>query len=334
MALPINEQGQKSADATLLPLPSDLTPVLDTPSPNGRYFLLHQPVEPEGIPYVFDWQTRQLWALFRGHPMQPHIIGRVCGWHPDSQHVLFWFFNNDELWLVNVETGEYTVLAFTGGPVQGAAVSPDGQRIVYADRSAKTQETIWLVSINGGDARPLIDSGTLLYVFGWLPDGKYILYAGWSGVDKSKSAPGTPDGPLWIMDANGQNRRPLSGPFIFGWGFEPTWSPNSQWISYTGLDEGQNFGCAQKSKGPSPDPETCRFEGTAIYFENILTGETRRLSPGINPIWSPDGSMIAFLSNQSGAPQIWTIRTDGTALQQLTDDTYRKIGFYWMSAGG
>ena len=172
----------------------------------------------------------------------------------------------------------------------------------------------------------------MLYMFGWSPDGKYILYAGGLGEVKADLASDLPGrgGPLWIVDADGSKRRPLSSPYIFGWGFEPVWSPDGQWVASTGLDGDQSYGCAQNGKGSDIDPNICRFEGTAIYVENISTGEVRRLASGINPTWSPDGSLIAFLSNQSGTPQVWAVQIDGNGLQQVTAITQQKNKIVWM----
>lgn len=328
MGVPVDGQGRKAAEAAPLPLSLDFTPIVRQPSPDGRYLLLLQPVEPGGRPYVFDTQTQQLWPLFKGHPWQKTIQGWLYGWHPDSRQALFWFFNNEELWLADVETGQYTVLAMTEGPVQGAALSPDGQRIVYIGRSG-ANEIMWIVSAAGGDARQLFDPEGVSYLFGWSPDGAHILYAGGSSYSKADAAAGTPPpgGPLWLLDPQGQNRRPLSGHFLFGWGFEPVWSPDSQWVALTGPDPGRSFGCAQKD--PPPDSTTCRYEGTAIYIENVGTGEVRRLAAGIEPTWSPDGTMLAFLSKQSGAPEVWVIRTDGTDLRQLTTDAQPKHQLVW-----
>ncbi len=301
-AVQINDAGQKLGDAFALPLALEFSPCYAAPSPDGRYVLVGRPSEPGCIPYVFDTQSEQLWSLFRENPFTP---GLFFGWHPDGRQVLFWG-HDIAIWLVNAETGESTTLAVVDGPVQGAAISPDGTQIVYIAYNPPSLRTMWKVSASGVDARPLFDLSTS-YVFGWSPDGANILYTGELTSDTG--------GPMWLMDPEGQNRRPLSGPALF---FTPDWSPDGQWVAFTGQEEGRTFGCAQNP--PSPDSETCLFEGTAVFVENVVTGEIRRLASGIEPVWSPDGSMLAFISNQSGTQEIWTIRTDGTALQQVTMD--------------
>jgi Tol biopolymer transport system component len=72
----------------------------------------------------------------------------------------------------------------------------------------------------------------------------------------------------------------------------------------------------------------------AIYIANVQTGEVRRLAAGINPTWSPDGSRVAYLSNQSGLPAIWTIKNDGFGLQQLTADGQLIWQMYWWRPVG
>ena len=284
-------------------------------SPDGRSILVAAGGLHTMFPYLLDVETLTFHSVFQ----QP-VSGRLFGWHPDGHTILVWADEGLEagLWLVDLGTGAHTVLTFLdepdapASPVQGAAVSPDGQWVAFIAPSDTVHGAMWLVSTTGGDARVLSNLSGVNYVFSWSPDSTHILYAG------GPAATDTPilGGPLWLMDAHGQNNRPFLNPFIFGWGFEPVWSPNGQWIALTGHDEGQDFGCAQKD--PRPDPETCEFEGTGIYMENIVTGEMRRLARGIRPTWSPDGLMLAFLSNEGGGPEIWVIQADGTGLRQVT----------------
>jgi len=52
----------------------------------------------------------------------------------------------------------------------------------------------------------------------------------------------------------------------------------------------------------------------------------RRLTnhPGIDtsPTWSPSGTEVAFVSDRTGAPQIWVVGADGLGLRKLTSESY------------
>ena len=41
-----------------------------------------------------------------------------------------------------------------------------------------------------------------------------------------------------------------------------------------------------------------------------------------DPVWSPDGSRIAFVSQEKGSDDIWVIYPDGTGAKQLTENTW------------
>jgi hypothetical protein len=328
MEMLVDEQGLPIF-TYLLPVSMYSMPILGPVSPDGRYLVLLETSFPGGIPYVYDSQTRQTWPLLRDHPQQEHISGWVYGWHPDSRQVLFWSMNTDALLFVGAETGKYEVVALTESPLQGVAISPDGQKVVYLGR-IENDERIWIVSMAGDSVQPLLDSEGVAYVFGWSPTNKYVLYVYGLGYKENiETNNSTPGGPLWIMDPEGGERKQLSGPYLFGWGFQPLWSPDGQWVAFTGLDHGRNFGCAEKTH---PDSAMCRYEGTAVYIENINTGEVRRLAPGIDPVWSPDGSHLVFISIQSGVPEVWQVQIDGSNLRQLTSDDQPKLQVVWSPA--
>ncbi len=282
------------------------------PSPDGKHVAMISPSEGGWAVFMLDVTSGQiaplLGSFIRGGPNGP---GLFYNWHPDSRHVLYRPDWTLDLWLVDSQGGDHQRLSEL--TVDGAAISPDGRTLAYGYNKTLQLGQIWLANADGSQPRLIVEGGTA-DVFSWSLNGAYLVYIGEPHTGKGPSTPGSL---LWIMDANGQNRRPLSAPFLYGWGFSPVWSPDSQWLAVTGQDAGQSFGCDVQAP---PDPETCVFEGTAIYIENIITGEVRRLASGIEPAWSPDSSMIAFASKQSGTSEIWVINADGTGLRQLTNE--------------
>jgi len=52
-----------------------------------------------------------------------------------------------------------------------------------------------------------------------------------------------------------------------------------------------------------------------------------------NPVWSPDGSKIAFASNKNGNWDIFVVNADGTNLTQLTDSPANEVDPTWSPDG-
>jgi Tol biopolymer transport system component len=75
----------------------------------------------------------------------------------------------------------------------------------------------------------------------------------------------------------------------------------------------------------SPDGKTIIFDMIGdIYTLPINGGEAKLLMGGMaiegQPRYSPDGSMIAFLSDRDGSENVWVAKADGTEPRQLSRD--------------
>src|SRR5215470_5318 len=73
----------------------------------------------------------------------------------------------------------------------------------------------------------------------------------------------------------------------------------------------------------SPDGQTLVFDMLGdLYTLTINGGEAKRIIGGMSfesqPKWSPDGKKIAFLSDRSGAENVWICNPDGSDPKQIT----------------
>ncbi len=73
----------------------------------------------------------------------------------------------------------------------------------------------------------------------------------------------------------------------------------------------------------SPDGQTIVFDLLGdVYILSGNGGEAKRIIGGMafesQPKWSPDGKKIAFLSDRSGAENVWVCNPDGTEPKQVT----------------
>jgi hypothetical protein len=170
--------------------------------------------------------------------------------------------------------------------INGLAWSPDGTRIAYAGTwaAADGADGIWVVPADGSsEPTQLIARGSAPV---WSPDGATIAYANESRDD------------LWLMDADGQNGRRITG------GWSPDWSPDGAQIAFV----------APRRDG-SED----------VWIVDADGGNLHRIADGSDPDWSPDGTMIVHTTHLSQRPwtrTYWVINADGTGRTQLPDLRY------------
>jgi Tol biopolymer transport system component len=67
-------------------------------------------------------------------------------------------------------------------------------------------------------------------------------------------------------------------------------------------------------------------------FPNMMAQQQQTVKT--DPMYSPDGMKIAFISTHDGDPEIFVMNADGTGLRKLTDNTAVDAAPSWSPDGG
>lgn len=234
--------------------------------------------------WVMDWNGGNQKQLTKHN-----ALALAPTWSPDGKHLVFTSFlrGTPALYLLTPQEGYLKLIWDAGGVNSSPSISPDGSTIAFAS-SRDGNVDIYTIPITGGEAQRLTTARGIDTQPAWAPNGRQIAF--------TSSRSGSPQ--VYLMDADGSNVRRLS----FGAYFhdEPTWAYDGTRIACTTRDEGT-------------------FEIATI---DAVSGERTVIpAPGNNesPCFSPEGSMIAFVSDRTGRPQIYITDANGVP-HQLTSE--------------
>jgi serine/threonine protein kinase/Tol biopolymer transport system component len=162
------------------------------------------------------------------------------------------------------------------------AFSPDGQQIAF--RSEREGGGIFVMGATGESVRRVTDSG---YNPAWSPDGKELAVATEGVVEPGTR---TSTSQIWRIGL-GTGERRLVAP---GDAVQPSWSPDGRRIAYWGLvSEG-----AERSVWTVPVNGGKAVQALSDSFLNW------------NPVWSPDGAWLYFISDRNGSLNVWRLGID------------------------
>jgi serine/threonine protein kinase/Tol biopolymer transport system component len=162
------------------------------------------------------------------------------------------------------------------------AYSPDGLQIAF--RSDREGGGLFLMGATGESVRRITNGG---YSPAWSPDGRQIVFAT-EGIANPQERRQTSQ--LWIVDVATEEKRLLSP----GDAVQPSWSPHGQRIAYWGIPTGKarRILWTISAQGGSPVP--------VIDDEHV----------NWDPVWSPDGQYLYYVSDRSGSMNVWRVPID------------------------
>ena len=141
-------------------------------------------------------------------------------WSPDGKKILFTSRRNGDGFRIYVMDADGSnVKQLTNNANSFGSVypcySPDGKKIMWSDGDGDSLE-IHVADANGKNAKKLTQLGGFNTFATWSADGKSIVF---------HHMPDYQDGPVYIMDADGGNRRELLKNEVLVKGARPAWRP-------------------------------------------------------------------------------------------------------------
>jgi Tol biopolymer transport system component len=138
---------------------------------------------------------------------------------------------------------------------------------------------------------------------------------------------------VWSLDPSRRAMQWLTQPGTEDWrdaipdgeargNVEPSVSPDGRYVLFTNLSP-----VGEESFILRLD----RQDGTVLSLTNATAG-AMPVADG-RPVWSPDGTKVAFASNDASGAQIWVMDADGYHARQLTDDGFLNVMPTWSRDG-
>jgi Tol biopolymer transport system component len=246
-------------------------------------------------------------------------------WSPDGNEVamvrcpgeLFGCDASSDIWLADSSGGHLRKLTSGTDPTW----SPDGKTIAFMGSVGTDERALFLIGADGQNRHLLIPATNCsIGRPRWSPDGAWILYFDFCGSGDTHG--------LYLLSPDGQTKKAIT--------------PGEAWygVSYLGYDwspDGKRIVFGATGPPPFPTaPDIYVLELATGAYTNLTNTEPDRSKPccgpddalkmETKPVYSPDGSEIAFVARSD----IWIMNADGSNRRRITNTDWGDDNPSWQ----
>jgi len=298
-----------------------------------------------------------LWAvpLPAGSPRRlGDILGRAGAWSRDGRQLLF--VKGSDLYLANADGTAAHLLVSAPAPGSAYAVgfSPDGSRIRFSLRAEANTNSLWEVRSDGSNLHQLLKgwhSPPNECCGRWTGDGRYYVFD--SGVGQANDIFALPDSTSIFRKAPAAPTQLTTGPILYSTVlpdlvgrklFVQGGQPRGELVHYDAASK--QFapylgGISASDVAFSRDGKWAAYvavPGNTLWRSRVDGSERLQLTyPPMTaalPVWSPDGSQVAYISGQAGKPwKIFLVSAQAGSPEELLPENIAEIDATWSPDG-
>jgi Tol biopolymer transport system component len=244
-----------------------------------------------------------------------------------SERILFSAFDGFASGLRSIKPSGEGRRVLTKAEHQNPRWSPDRTQIAFEKAREGSVTALFVAKKDGQGLRRLVrfTRGPYEEGYDWSPDGTKIVYAAAATDDIDA------EHDIYVVDVDsGEVNQLTDGPADE---YEPDWSPDGMKITFTSEAPGGN-----PVEQPNTDIGMVDADGTN---PTVLTEHPHR---DHSPQWSPDGSLIAFISERDDESannpdigplfsELYVMDPNGENERRVTEEALHKEEFEWSPDG-
>ncbi len=227
------------------------------------------------------------------------------------------FVSGGDIWVVSSKGGEAHLVVSHAAEETRPLYSPDGAKLAFVSTRTGGGD-IYILTLSSGDLKRLTFDDRMDQLDAWSRDGKWIYFSNGGNDVGGKND-------IYRVSVEGGTPMAVSAD-RFTNEFQGAPAPDGVSIAFAARGNGDQQWWRHGHSHLDESEIWLRKEGSPAVYEKLVDLNGRNVWPN----WTPDGKQLYFMSDRSGAQNIWTLPLGGK-LKQVTKFTDGRV--LWPSIG-